>query len=142
MFDLATLRPIWEPRLLSILRIMVGLLYMQHGLNKLFDFPPSANPRPYVLMTLVPGLAGILESVGGLLVTVGLFTRVAAFILSGEMAFAFFMSHLPRGFFPYSNGGSLAVLYCFVFLYLTFAGGGPWALDRLRATEATRARAA
>lgn len=122
----------WEPRMLSVLRIMVGLLYMQHGLSKIFDFPPAANPRPYVLLTLVPGLAGILELVGGFLVTVGLFTRIAAFILSGEMAVAYFMSHAPRGFFPYSNGGTLAVLYCFVFLYLAFAGGGPWALDRMR----------
>ena len=128
----ATLPATWEPRVLSVLRIMVGLLFLEHGLSKIFGFPPAANPRPYVLMTLVPGLAGILELVGGLLVTVGLFTRIAAFILSGEMAFAYFMSHAPRGFFPYSNGGSLAVLYCFVFLYLAFAGGGPWALDRMR----------
>jgi putative oxidoreductase len=125
-------RATWEPRVLSVLRIMVGLLFLEHGLSKIFGFPPSANPRPYVLMTLVPGLAGILELVGGLLVTVGLFTRIAAFILSGEMAVAYFMAHAPRGFFPYANGGSLAVLYCFVFLYLAFAGGGPWALDRMR----------
>ena len=132
MPDAATSRATWEPRMLSVLRIMAGLLFMQHGLNKIFGFPPSPNPHPYVLMTLVPGLAGILEATGGLLVTVGLFTRIAAFILSGEMAFAYFMSHAPRGFFPYANGGSLAVLYCFVFFYLAFAGGGPWALDRMR----------
>jgi putative oxidoreductase len=122
----------WQPRLLSVLRIMVGLLFLQHGFSKVFGFPPSANPRPYVLMTLVPGLAGILELVGGALVTVGLFTRVVAFILSGEMAFAYFMAHAPRGFIPYVNDGELAVVYCFVFLYLAFAGGGPWSLDRLR----------
>jgi putative oxidoreductase len=122
----------WQPRLLSVLRIMVGLLFLQHGLSKVFGFPPSANPRPYVLMTLVPGLAGILELVGGALVTVGLFTRVVAFILSGEMAVAYFMAHAPRGFIPYVNGGELAVMYCFVFLYLAFAGGGPWSLDGLR----------
>src|SRR4029077_4001609 len=130
--NVAALRVPWEPRMLSILRIMVGLLYTQHGLNKLFDFPPGANPRPYVLMTLGPGLAGLLELVGGALVTFGLFTRIAAFILSGEMAVGYFMAHAPRGFFPYANGGNLAVLYCFVFLYLAFAGPGPWSLDRLR----------
>lgn len=122
----------WEPRILSILRIIVGLLFLQHGLSKILGFPPSANPRPYVLMTLVPGLAGILELVGGALVTLGLFTRIAAFILSGEMAFAYFMAHAPRGFFPLVNAGELAVMYCFVFLFLAFAGGGPWSLDRLR----------
>lgn len=103
-----------------------------HGFNKLFGFPPDANRPPYVLLTLVPGLAGILEAVGGLLVTLGLFTRVVAFILSGEMAISYFMAHAPRRLYPYSNGGSLAVLYCFVFLYLAFAGGGPWSLDRMR----------
>lgn len=127
------LRLAWEPRVLSILRIMVGLLYLQHGLFKVFGFPPGPNPaKPYVLMSLVPGLAGLLELIGGALVTVGLFTRIAAFILSGEMAFAYFMAHAPRAFFPYSNGGEAAVFYCFVFLYLAFAGGGVWALDRLR----------
>ncbi len=129
---LTALRVAWEPRILSILRIIVGLLFLQHGLSKIFGFPPSANPRPYVLMTLVPGLAGLLELVGGALVTVGLFTRIVAFILSGEMAFAYFMSHAPRGFFPYANAGELAVMYCFVFLYLAFAGPGPWALDHMR----------
>jgi putative oxidoreductase len=126
----------WEPRMLSVLRIMVGLLFMQHGLQKLIDFPPAANPRPYVLMSLVPGLAGILEGVGGLLITIGLFTRWVAFILSGQMAFAYFMSHAPKGFFPITNGGNggeLAIVYCFVFLYFALAGGGPWSLDNLRA---------
>src|SRR5262252_1370684 len=111
----------WEPRILSILRIMTGLLYLQHGLNKVFGFPPSANPRPYVLMTLLPGLAGLLELTGGVLMTVGLFTRIVAFILSGEMAFAYFMAHAPRSIFPLLNAGELAVMYCFVFFYLAFA---------------------
>ena len=132
MARLAALRGACEPCILSILRIMTGLLFMQHGMSKIFGFPPSANPRPYVLMTLVPGLAGLLELIGGALVTVGLFTRIVAFILSGEMAFAYFMSHAPRGFFPYVNAGELAVMYCSVFLYLAFAGPGPWSLDRLR----------
>jgi putative oxidoreductase len=130
--NLAASRTVWEPRILSILRIMTGLLYLQHGLSKVFGFPPSANPRPYVLMTLVPGLAGLLELIGGVLVTVGLFTRIVAFILSGEMAFAYFMSHAPRSIFPLVNAGELAVMYCFVFFYLAFAGPGPWSLDHMR----------
>jgi len=132
MPDMAALRRDWEPRMLSILRVMTGLLMLQHGLNKVFGFPPGANPRPYVLMTLVPGLAGLIELIGGGLVTVGLFTRCAALVVSGEMAVAYFMAHAPRGFFPFSNGGDLAVLYCFVFLYLAFAGPGPWSIDHLR----------
>jgi putative oxidoreductase len=130
--NLAASRTAWEPRILSILRIMTGLLYMQHGLSKVFGFPPSANPRPYVLLTLVPGLAGLLELIGGVLVTVGLFTRIVAFILSGEMAFAYFMAHAPRSIFPLVNAGELAVMYCFVFFYLAFAGPGPWSLDHMR----------
>jgi putative oxidoreductase len=136
MGNLAALRLVWEPRMLSILRIMVGLLYLEHGLSKIFNFPPQPTPRAYVLMTLVPGLAGLLESIGGALLTVGLFTRTVAFILSGEMAFAYFMSHAPRNFFPILNGGDAAILYCFVFLYLFFAGGGEWSLDRLRSSQA------
>ncbi|HWB51225.1 MAG TPA: DoxX family protein [Stellaceae bacterium] len=133
MPNLASLRVAWEPRMLSALRIMAGLLYMEHGLNKIFGFPAGAAPaKPYVLMSLVPGLAGLLELVGGALLTIGLFTRIVAFILSGEMAFAYFMAHAPRTFIPYSNGGELAVLYCFVFLYLFFAGPGPWSVDRRR----------
>ncbi|HEU0218689.1 MAG TPA: DoxX family protein [Stellaceae bacterium] len=132
MPQLAALRVAWKPRILSILRIMTGLLYLQHGLSKVFGFPPSANPHPYVLMTLVPGLAGLLELIGGALMTVGLFTRIVAFILSGEMAFAYFMAHAPRSMFPFVNGGELAVLYCFVFLYFVFAGPGPWSLDHMR----------
>jgi putative oxidoreductase len=130
--NLAASRAAWEPRILSILRIMTGLLYLQHGLSKVFGFPPSANPRPYVLMTLVPGVAGLLELIGGVLVTVGLFTRIVAFILSGEMAFAYFMAHAPRSMFPLVNAGELAVMYCFVFFYLAFAGPGPWSLDHTR----------
>jgi putative oxidoreductase len=129
--DGTSLRLTWEPRILSILRIMTGLLFLQHGLNKFFNFPPAATQRPYELFTLAPGLAGILEVGGGVLLVFGLFTRPAAFILCGEMAVAYFMAHAPRGFYPYSNGGTLAVLYCFVFLYLFVAGGGEWSLDRL-----------
>ena len=121
----------WEPRVLSVLRIMVGLLYMQHGLNKLFDFPPTPTHAPYHLLSLVPGLAGLLETFGGLLVVLGLFTRPVAFLLSGEMALAYFMVHAKRGFFPLLNGGDEAILFCFVFFYLFVAGGGAWSLDRL-----------
>jgi putative oxidoreductase len=125
-------RLLWQPRLLSILRIVVGLLFMEHGLNKLFDFPPTATHMPYHVASLVPGLAGPLEALGGLLVAVGLFTRPAAFILSGEMALAYFMAHAPRNFFPLLNGGDAAILYCFTFFYFFVAGGGAWSLDRLR----------
>ena len=128
----------WEPRLLSIVRIVVGLLYLEHGLNKIFDFPPTPNHAPYHVLTLVPGLAGILESVGGLLITFGLFTRPVAFILSGEMAVAYFMVHAPRSFFPVLNGGEGAILYCIIFLYLALAGGGRWSVDRLRHSDAGR----
>ena len=121
----------WQPRILSILRIVVGLLYLEHGLNKLFDFPPTPTHAPYHVASLVPGLAGPLEAVGGLLVTLGLFARPAAFILSEQMAIAYFLAHAPQNFFPLLHGGDAAILYCFIFLYLTFAGAGPWSLDAL-----------
>ena len=130
----ATLRLTWEPRMLSILRIMVGLLYMEHGLAKILDFPHQPTHAPYALLTLNPGLQGLLELVGGLLLALGLFTRTVAFVLAGDMAVAYFMEHAPRGFFPLLNGGELAIVYCFVFLYFWIAGGGVWSLDRLRAS--------
>ena len=136
--DWATLRLTWEPRMLSILRIMVGLLFLEHGTQKVFNFPPRPQPRAFELFTLNPGLAGVLELVGGILITIGLFTRPVAFILSGEMAFAYFMSHAPRGFYPISmggNGGELAIVYCFVFLYFFFVGAGVWSLDHLMASR-------
>jgi putative oxidoreductase len=119
--------------MLSILRIMVGLLFLEHGLAKILDFPHPQNHAPYALFTLNPGLQGLLELVGGLLLALGLFTRSVAFVLAGNMAVAYFMAHSPRGFFPLLNGGELAIVYCFVFLYLWLAGGGEWSLDRLRA---------
>jgi putative oxidoreductase len=135
----------WEPRVLSILRIVVGLLYLEHGAQKIFNFPPSPKPRSYELFTLNPGLSGIMELVGGILIVLGLFTRPVAFLLSGEMAFAYFMSYAPRGFFPIStggNGGETAILYCFIFLYFCFVGAGAWSLDatRSRAAAAPRGR--
>jgi len=138
VFDWATLRPIWEPRMLSILRIIIGLLYLEHGTQKIFDFPPRPNARPFELFTLVPGLAGLLEFFGGILIIVGLFTRPVAFILSGEMAFAYFMSHAPRGFYPIGQGGNageLAIIYCFIFLYFFFVGAGAWSLDQVWASR-------
>jgi putative oxidoreductase len=131
--DLATLRLTWEPRMLSILRIIVGLLFMEHGLAKILGFPLQPNHAPYALFTLNPGLQGLLELVGGLLLALGLFTRPVAFILAGDMAVAYFMAHAPRGFFPLLNGGELAIVCCFLFLYFFVAGGGEWSLDRLRA---------
>ena len=116
------------PYVLSILRIVVALLFLQHGLSKLFGFPQPMAPPPMLTMIW---LAGAIELVGGVLLTLGLFTRAAAFIMSGEMAIGYFLAHAPRGFFPILNGGNLAILYCFVFLYLVFAGPGPWSLDML-----------
>lgn len=133
MSDFATLRLTWEPRMLSILRIMVGLLFLEHGLAKLLDFPHQPNHAAYTLLTVNPGLQGLLELVGGLLLVLGLFTRCVAFVLAGDMAVAYFMAHAPRGFFPLLNGGELAIVYCFLFLYFWVAGGGEWSLDRLRA---------
>lgn len=145
MFDRARLRLIWGPRMLSILRIMVGMLYLEHGLAKIFNFPAAPDHRPYVLVTLVPGLAGLLELIGGALIGLGLFTRPVALILSGEMAFAYFMRHAPRSFFPLVNGGDGAILYCFIFLYFFVVGAGAWSLDELRAMKgsvgAVRSRA-
>jgi putative oxidoreductase len=103
------------------------------------DFPHQPNHAPYSPFTLNPGLQGLLELVGGLLLALGLFTRTVAFILAGDMAVAYFMAHAPRGFFPLLNGGELAIVYCCVFLYLWVAGGGEWSLDRLRAPASASA---
>jgi len=122
---------IWAPRLLSVLRIIFALLFLAHGLVKLFGFPVGAQPGQVPLASLF-GLAGVLELVGGALLLIGLFTRPVAFLLSGQMAVAYFMVHAPTAFFPLLNGGELAILYCFAFLYLAAAGAGPWSLDARR----------
>jgi putative oxidoreductase len=121
----------WGSYLLSTLRIVAAFMFMAHGTQKLFGWP-SAEPQPAVDPVSLMGLAGVLETFGGLLLLVGLFTRPVAFVLAGEMAVAYFMAHAPRGFFPLLNKGEPAVLYCFVFLYLAAAGAGPWSLDALR----------
>jgi putative oxidoreductase len=118
----------WAPRALSVLRIVAGLLIIQHGMGKLLGFP-AAPGAPTVQLMSQAGAAGIIELIGGALLIVGLWTQAAAFILSGEMAFAYFISHFPKGFHPLVNGGTLAALYCFTFLYLAAAGGGPWSVD-------------
>ena len=118
---------LWAPRVLSVLRIVAGFLYMSHGMEKLFGFP-AAFPSPVHLVSLI-GVAGILECFGGGLLLIGLFTRPVAFLLSGEMAIAYFMAHAPRGFWPIVNKGELADLYCFVFLFFAVGGAGPWSLD-------------
>ncbi|MGH8174465.1 MAG: DoxX family protein [Rhodanobacteraceae bacterium] len=119
----------WSPVLLSVLRIVAAFLFMQHGAQKLLGFP-GAGDHKAELMSLM-GFAGVLELFGGGLLLLGLFTRPVAFILSGQMAFAYFMVHAPQGFWPALNGGDAAVLFCFLFLYLSAAGGGPWSLDRM-----------
>ncbi len=120
----------WAPRVLSVLRIVAGFLLMQHGLQKLLGLPAPMPGGTVPLLSLF-GVSGALELVGGLLVLTGLFTRLAAFILSGELAVAYFMMHAPQGFWPLLNNGELAALYSFVFLYLAVAGGGVWSLDSL-----------
>jgi putative oxidoreductase len=118
----------WEPYVLSLLRLIVGLLFFEHGLSKLFNFPPgNLHPGAFELLWF----AGVIETIGGLLVALGLFTRAAAFITSGEMAIAYFLRHEPRSPFPLINGGEGAVLFCFLFFYLFIAGGGAWSVDRL-----------
>ena len=115
--------------MLSIMRIVVAFLFMEHGGVKLFNIPPIPHPVPHLPPLML--VAGVLEFFGGLLVLIGAFTRPVSFILSGEMAVAYFMANAPRGFWPVLNDGETGVLYCFVFLYLAAAGGGAWSVDRM-----------
>jgi putative oxidoreductase len=119
----------WSPYLLSVLRIVAALLFFEHGTQKLFGYPPGQPYTGFPNFTLL-GIAGMMETVGGALLLVGLFTRPVAFIVCGEMAFAYFRAHLPRSVFPINNLGEITVMLCFVFLYLSAAGAGPWSLDR------------
>lgn len=121
----------WAPAQLSVLRIMLGLLFLQHGTGKILKFPAGVVPPTFNLNSM-PGYAGVIELVCGILLVLGLFTRPAAFVASGMTAVAYFMAHAPQGFYPILNKGELAVLYCFVFLYLAVAGAGPWSIDALR----------
>ena len=117
----------WSPRLLALLRIVTALLFMEHGAQKLLGFPPSGHPGPG-LFTLL-WFAGVLELFGGFLVLIGWFTRPVAFLLSGEMAVAYWMVHAPKSIFPALNGGDAAILFCFIFLYLAAAGPGAFSVD-------------
>jgi len=120
----------WAPQLLSILRIIAAFLFMQVGTAKLFTFPAAVMPGGGTAPAgSLPWVAGVLETFGGALLLVGLFTRPVAFILSGEMAFAYFIGHAPRGLWPVLNEGSGAILFCFIYLYLSAAGPGPWSVD-------------
>ncbi len=126
----------WAPRVRSILRIAAAFMFMAHGTMKLFAFPVGVPPKGGTVVLLTQsGLGGILETFGGLLLLVGLLTRPVAFILSGEMAVAYFQFHFPSGFWPLLNQGELAALYCFLWLYFSAVGPGPWSLDALRAKK-------
>lgn len=121
----------WQAELRAILRIVVGLLFLEHALIKLFGFPPGGAPGLQQVGTLL-WIGGVVELVTSILVIIGLFTRIAAFVAAGEMAIAYFMVHFPQGFYPAVNMGEAAILYCFVFLYLAAAGPGAWSIDGTR----------
>ncbi|MFT4180401.1 MAG: DoxX family protein [Rhizobium sp.] len=120
----------WTPHVLAILRIVTALLFLEHATMKFFQFPAAIPGVPDPLPTIM-FVAGAIEIVTGLLITVGLFTRIAAFIASGEMAAAYWMAHAPQGFWPALNMGEAAIMFCFIFLYVAFAGAGSFALDNV-----------
>lgn len=122
--------------MLAVLRIVSGLLFLEHGLQKFVSFPPGPMAGIGLQFNSMPGYGGIFELVCGLLITIGLFTRPAAFVASGTMAVAYFYWHAPQNLFPVNNQGDAAILYCFVFLYLVFAGAGPFSVDAARASKA------
>ena len=120
----------WQPQILALLRIFTGLLFLEHATQKFFAFPapfPMPGPLPPLLIA-----AGVIELVAGALVTIGLFTRLAAFVAAGEMAIAYFMRHFPQSFWPVVNMGEAAILFCYIFLYLAGAGAGAWSVDGAR----------
>ena len=119
----------WAPTILSITRIVIGLLMVEHGLTKIIHFPYVPMFAHPVDLATLEGWSAVIELVGGALLTLGLFSRFAAFIMSGEMAFAYFLVHAPQNFYPILNGGELAIVYCFVLLYFAAAGPGPLSVD-------------
>lgn len=127
----------WPDRMLSVFRIVAGLVYIEHGTQKLFGFPAAAGGHVPLHLISQTGLAGVLETFGGLAILLGFLTRPVAFVLAGEMAVAYFQVHIRRAFFPILNGGDDAIMFCFFYLYLVFAGAGAWSIDRMIA----RARA-
>lgn len=122
----------WAPFALGLLRIVAALIFFEHGTQKLLDFPARAGGGPMPGLLTMAGVSGLLELVGGALLLVGWQVRPVAFVLSGMMAVAYWIAHAPRSIFPVANGGDAAILYCFIFLYLVFAGGGAFALDNRR----------
>ncbi len=117
----------WKPELLGLMRIAMGITFMEHGTQKLFGFPvppPGRLALPLLLFT------GVLETLGSILITFGIFTRIVAFVISGEMAVGYWWMHVRNSFYPIANGGEVMVLYCFAFLYLAAAGGGRWSIDQ------------
>lgn len=128
---LAPAPPPWPERVLAIFRIVAGLVFVSAGTTKLFGYPPSPMPMPPLDLLSQIGIGAILEAFGGAAVVLGLCTRPVAFVLSGMMAVAYFQFHFPQSFFPTVNNGTGALLFCFLFLYLAFAGGGAWSLDEL-----------
>ena len=129
--DDQALANVWAPRLLAVLRAISALLFLEHGLVKVLGFPPGAAPGQQALLSFF-GIAGLIETAGGILLLIGLFTRPVAFLLAGEMAVGYFTVHAPQGFYPAVNGGDAAILFCFVFLYLSVAGPGAWSVDQMR----------
>lgn len=121
----------WRGRMLSILRIVAGAVFVSFGTMKLFNYPPLPAGMPPIQLMSQMGLAGTLEVVGGLLILIGLFVRPVSFVLAGEMAVAYFQGHFPHSFFPSVNMGTPAILYCFIYLYFVFAGAGPWSVDAM-----------
>jgi len=124
-------RSLWRGRMLSILRIVVGAVFISFGTMKLFNYPPLPAGMPPIPLVSQMGLAGTLEVFGGFLILIGLFTRPLSFVLAGEMAIAYFRGHYPRSFWPSVNMGTPAILFCFIYLYFVFAGGGPWSVDAM-----------
>jgi putative oxidoreductase len=128
----------WPERMLAVLRIVAGLMFFWAGTTKIFGWPPPPIPMPAIELLSQIGIGGLMEVVGGALIVLGFLTRPVAFILSGEMAVAYFQFHFPQAFFPTTNNGVGAVLYCFLFLYFVFSGAGAWSLDGILARHRAR----